>query len=178
MFDPKDSRTVGYHLFYLPPGRVFLDLQNIISDLAVKYGGPKFEPHVTLLARIPTEEEKKLIEKTMALANVLKPVEVALEKILMEDTYFRALYCKAGPNSTLDHYHQKALEIFGMEDVNGYFPHLSLYYGNISQAEKEEAVRPLSLPATLKFTADRIYLYRTDGEAQDWTRVGEYPLRG
>ena len=62
-----------------------------------------------------------------------------------------------------------------MQDVNVYFPHLSLFYGNVPQSAKDEMIASLSLP-DMKFLVDRVYLYRTEGEAQDWMHVGEYPL--
>lgn len=108
MFDPKDSKTVGYHLFFLPERELFDSLQNAINTLAEKYGGAKFEPHITLLARIPKADEAELIAKTQQLASIM--------------------------------------------------------------------IASLSFPASMKFLADKVYLHRTEGEAQDWVRIGAYPL--
>ena len=176
MFDPKESKTVGYHLFFLPSGELFDSLQNIINVLADKYGGVKFEPHLTLLARIPKADEAELITKTQQLATTMSPFEVEPKEVRFEDAYFRALYCKAEPNLTMEEYHQKALEAFGVQDVNVYMPHLSLYYGNIPQSTKDEMIALLSLPASMKFLVDKVYLYRTEGEAKDWVRIRVYSL--
>lgn len=176
MFDPKDSKTVGYHLFFLPSGKLFDSLQNTINRLAEKYGGMKFEPHITLLARITKADESELVAKTKKLASTMRPFEIEPKKIYTQDAYFRALYCKAKYNAKVKRYHQRALEMFGIRDVNPYFPHLSLFYGNVSQSTKDEMIASLSLPASMKFLVDTAYLYRTEGEAQDWVRVGEYPL--
>lgn len=176
MFDPKNSKTVGYHLFFLPEGELFDSLQNTINTLAEKYGGANFEPHTTLLARIPKANEVELIAKTQQLASTMKSFGIELKEIRAEDTYFRALYCKAEPNAEMEEYHQKASEMFGIQDVNPYIPHLSLFYGNVSQPIKDEMITSLSLPASMKFLANKVYLYRTEGEAQDWVRIGAYPL--
>ena len=176
MFDPKESKTVGYHLFFLPSGELFDSLQDIINTLAEKYGGVKFEPHLTLLARIPKTDEAELVAKTQQLAATMQPFEVEPKEVLAEDAYFRALYCKAEPNATMEKYHQKALEAFGVQDVNVYMPHLSLYYGNVPQSTKDEMMASLSLPTSMKFLVDKVYLYRTEGEAKDWVRVEVYPL--
>ena len=174
MFDSKSSKTIGYHLFFLPSGELFDNLQNTINTLAEKYNGAKFEPHVTLLARIPKSDEAELISKTKKLVETMKLFEIEPKEICAEDAYFRALYCKAELNTKLEEYHQKALEIFGLKDVNNYIPHLSLYYGNIPQSTKNEIIKSLSLPVNMKFLADRVYLYRTEGEVKDWVRIGEY----
>ena len=76
----------------------------------------------------------------------------------------------------MEEYHQKALEAFGVQDVNVYMPHLSLYYGNIPQSTKDEMIALLSLPASMKFLVDKVYLYRTEGEAKDWVRIRVYSL--
>src|SRR3989344_8365651 len=108
MFDPKDSKTVGYHLFFLPEEELFDSLQNTINAVAVKYGGVKFEPHLTLLARIPKADEAELMVKTKQLVAVMSPFEVEPKEVRFEDAYFRSLYCKAEPNLTMEEYHQKA----------------------------------------------------------------------
>lgn len=176
MFDPKDSKTIGYHIFLLPEGELFDRLQTIINQLAEKYAGIKFEPHVTLLARIPKSNEDELTAKTQQLAASMQPFEIELKEINAEDTYFRALYCKAEPNTQIEEYHQKALEMFGVQDVNVYMPHLSLYYGNVPQSVKDEMISSLSLSESMKFLVNKIYLYRTEGEATDWVRVGAYDI--
>jgi len=176
MFDPKDSKTIGYHLFFLPEGQLFDDLQVTINQFAEKYGGAKFEPHLTLLARIPKDDEAEMIIKTQQLAATMSLFEVEMKEICAQDAYFRALYWKAEPNPKMEEYHQKALKVFGVQDVNVYMPHLSLYYGNVSQFTKDEMIASLSLPISMRFLVNKVYLYRTEGEAQDWVRIGEYLL--
>lgn len=173
-FDSKSGKTIGYHLRLLPSGELFNRLQNTISTLAEKYDGVKFEPHVTFLARIPKASEIELIAKTKELAGMMKPFEIEPKEIYIEDAYFRALYCKAESCEELERYHQKALEMFGTQDVNVYIPHLSLYYGDVLKSVKGEMIASLSLPVSMKFLVDRIYLYRTEGEPKDWVQVGEY----
>ena len=176
MFDPKDSKTIGYHLFFFPQGELFDTLQGVINTLAEKYNGAKLEPHVTLLARIPTADQAELVAKTKQLASTMEPFGVEPKEVVAQNAYFRALYCKAEPNPKLNEYHQKALAMFSVQDVNVYMPHLSLFYGNVPQTIKDEMIASLLLPASMKFLVDKVYLYRTEGEAQDWVRIGEYPL--
>lgn len=176
MFDPKESKTVGYHLFFLPEGELFDNLQHTINELAEKYQGAKFEPHLTLLARIPKADKTELVAKTKQLASMMEPFEVEPKEVVAQDAYFRALYCKAEPNSKIEEYHQKALEMFGIQDVNIYLPHLSLYYGNVSQSIKDEMIASLQLPSSMKFLVDKVYLYQTEGEAENWIRIGAYLL--
>lgn len=176
MFDPKDNRVTGYHLFLLPQGELFRTLEHTIRELKERFNGVLFEPHITLLARIPEQGEEALVEKTRQLATTMKPFEVQLKEIGMEDVYFRALYLKAEPNELLQNFHKKAQTLFHVEDNGTYMPHLSLYYGNTPSAVKRTMVESLSLPEEITMTVDRVCLYRTEGEADAWVRVGEYPF--
>ena len=177
IFDPKNSKTNGYHLSFIPSGNVFNDFQDIIYKLAKKYNGVIFEPHVTLLARIPELKEPDLFEKTKQLVEIMEPIQIELKEIVTEDAYFRSLYCKAEPNVKLDRYHQKGLEMFSMQETNAYTPHLSLYYGNVNETVKQEMIKSLLLPTNMKFLVDKVYLYETKGEVGAWKRIGEYFLR-
>lgn len=176
MFDPKDDKTIGYHLFLLPQGELFNDLQSIINQLAEKYHGPKFDPHITFLARIPETHESELMRKTKEIASTMEPFEIELEEVKSEDTYFRSFYWKAKPNQKLQEYHQKAIELFNVEEVNTYMPHLSLYYGNIPQSSKDDMKESFTLPSQTKFRVDIIHLYKTEGTAENWLPVGVYRL--
>ncbi len=176
MFDPKSTKTVAYHLLLLPSGELFNNLQNTINILAEKYHGPKFDPHVTLLGTQKTDEAE-LIAKIKKFASEINSFEIELKEICTEDAYFRALYCKAEHNPKLEEYHQKAMEIFNIENLSIYTPHLSLYYGNIPQSTKQEMIKSLSLPTNMKFLVDKVYLYHTEGEVEDWVQVGAYQLK-
>lgn len=174
MVDPTSSRTGGYHLFLEPVAALKAELSSIISALAQEYGAPVFIPHVTVLARIPTDDEATLIAKAERLASTLSPFEITLEGLDMEDIYYRALYLQAQNSKALTECHIRALELFGMEDVHIYRPHLSLLYGNYPTERKQETINKLVAPVGSSFLADRIHLYHTEGEAHAWRKVVEY----
>ena len=175
MFDSKESKTFGYHLFFLPEGELFDNLQRTINELADKYNGPKFEPHVTLLSGIPNAPEAELVEKTRNLAVSMKPFNIELTKTETQDTFFRALYLKAIDTLTYQRYHHQALGVFEMKkQMTIPMPHLSLYYGNVPQSIKDEMIASLKLPVSMKFPVYKVYLYQTEGEVKNWVRIGEY----
>lgn len=176
MIDPRSSRTEGYHLFLEPTGRLKDELSSIISKLAEEYEAPVFIPHVTVLARIPAEDEAVLVARTEALAKMLSPFELTFEGLDMEDIYFRALYLQAQSTKELTECHAQAVEIFDMEDSNAYRPHLSLLYGNYPAARKQETINILAAPLGSSFLVDRVHLYKTEGEAHAWRKMGEYPF--
>lgn len=176
MIDPGDSKTIGHHLFLEPSGALKERLDSSIEALAKEYGGPVFNSHVTLLARITGLPAEEIAERTRTLASTLKPFTIELGEFGMEDTYFRALYLKVVQNDDLQEAHRSANEVFSMADEGEYVPHLSLLYGNYPRAQKEETARQLSAPHGARFVVDRIALYETEGEATGWVKLQEFEL--
>ena len=176
MIDPRDSKTTGYHLFLEPEGALREELSALIRNLAGEYGGPVFAPHVTLLARIPVEAEEKIIEKAQSLAKLLTPLTLTLGDLAAEERYYRALYIKIKEVEEMEKCHAQANETFSMQDEAAYLPHLSLLYGNYPQEKKEATMQVLQFPRGASFSADRLHLYRTEGEVGQWYEVGQYAL--
>ena len=172
--NPKIDKAAGYHLFFMPSGELADNLQHIINEFSKKYQGPIFKPHITLLGGISGAYEGEVVAKTKQLAGMMKPFEIELGEVGVQDTYFRALYCKAKLSPQIEDCYRKAMEIFGVQDLNAYVPHLSLFYGNNLQSEKDQMIASLKLPPDMKFWVDRVYLYRTEGRAENWVEVGEY----
>ena len=178
MFDPTSNTTEGYHLFLEPTGDVAAELARIIATLAREYNGPVFVPHITVAARILAGDgEENLAAKTEILAKECSPFSLTLGDVGMENAFFLALYMQIQKTDALETLHARANELFSLSDVSPYVPHVSLLYGNFSQAEKE-LVPTFSLLKGCSFLVDRVYLYRTEGETKDWRKVREFPFSG
>lgn len=173
MFDPRDSRTIGHHLFLEPTGTLGQELQAAITDLAKRYDGPIFAPHVTLLARIEDEDPR---EKVKELASSLTPFTLTLGTLDGEDEYFRAFYIHIEHTDALKAAHQAALATFSMEDARPYMAHLSLFYGNIDNVLRTKLMEGTVYPAGTSWQVDSLSLYETAGNAEAWRKVGEYPF--
>ena len=177
MFDPKSNLTLGYHLFLEPTGDVAAELQTIVATLAREYNGPVFVPHVTVAARIPSEQgEESIVAKTETLLKECSAFPVTLEDVGMGEEFFCALYMKVQKTSALEALHTRANEIFALSDRGVYVPHVSLLYGNFS-AEEKEIIPTFALLKGVSFLVDRASLYRTEGEASQWQKVREFPFQ-
>lgn len=173
MTDPKSSKTSGYHLFLEPTGTSKHGLHHLIQQFAAEFGGPIFDPHVTLLAELQDEDETELIGKVAALVAGQSSFSVSLEALSMEDRYFRALYLRVQENEALAALHEKAEEIFSIQSSELYVPHLSLLYGNYPEARKLNALDTIYVPDDMTFLVDRVSLYKTEGEVGEWVKVQE-----
>ena len=174
MFDPRDPATIGYHLFFVLKGELGERFSTVIKSLAAENGGPVFDPHLTLLARIEgTESDVRA--RTGKLAGMLKPFTITAGSIAKEDAFFRALYLLAIPSPELSNARAKTLEVFDRND-SSYLPHFSLFYGNVSDEEKSTMEASITESLTFGFLVDRVYLYDTPGITETWKCIGEYPF--
>lgn len=63
--------TKNYSLWLNTPEPLYTSLYNVIKDTASKYGGPSFEPHVTLLGSIPAQSDEEISSRIQNLAKVV-----------------------------------------------------------------------------------------------------------
>ncbi|MHB8660775.1 MAG: 2'-5' RNA ligase family protein [Minisyncoccota bacterium] len=176
MIDPTSSRTKGFHLFIEPAEPLVRELSEIIKRLAAEYGGPVFKPHVTLLAEIPAGREEDVVAMARAVADALAPFSLTLGEPSAENTYFKALYFRINETEEMSRYHTLANRIFAMEDKEVYVPHVSLLYGNYPRGKKEQTMQTLVAPSPISFLADRIHLYKTEGEVANWQEIEQFNL--
>jgi 2'-5' RNA ligase len=166
------NETTGYHLFLEPTGALKEELETCIHALAHIYGGPTFPPHVTFAGPL-NESEEVIRAKVEHVAQELTPFTLTLGALSGEDAFFRACYIRIEESAEL----MRAHALLEPNSSREYTPHLSLFYGNIDDAERAVIMREISYPAGATFTVDRIHIYRTEGTADAWEKVGEQLFR-
>lgn len=165
-------KGVGLTLWIVPEGEVRRRLATLIRMLARRFGGPVFEPHITLLAGLPGPATDVLATARRA-ARATGPFEVRFRGPEAGDSYFGCLYLRAQPSPDLLALHERVREAFGRREEPPFFPHLSLLYAPPPAPPIVEEIRA-SLPAG--FGARRVDLYSTEGEVERWHRVGRLKL--
>lgn len=164
----------GYTLWLMPKAKVYNKYSELIKKLSREYGGPIFEPHVTLLGSIELSEGE-IIKKTAQLVKNQKPFLVTLRQIDYEDFYFRTLFVRAEITEALQSLHNKAKEIFEI-DIPPFMAHLSILYGSYPQGVKEKIISEIGRDQSAQFKINSIHLVR-GGEVQDWKIVREFPFQ-
>ena len=157
-----------FHLWLVPTGAVYDRLAGVIADLSVRYDGPAFDPHLTLLGRLEGEEAS-LVDRTHQLARALQPFEVRLKEPGYEEQYFRCLFLPAEPSSPFLEAHRQTTQIFDAQPTSAFDPHVSLLYGMFPENLKREIINalPADLPGTLLLS--RLQLIRAGStNPQDW----------
>jgi 2'-5' RNA ligase len=169
------SASDVFSLWLIPQGRVRKDLENLITELSVQYATPKFEPHVTLIGELAIPEQEA-VTKTRCLSKMLKPFTISLKKVACLGEYFRCVFIKADKTEGLMNAHQDARALFKQEEDDKYMPHLSLVYGDLTLPQKEQIIKNIGQETRVNFKVDRITLYYTCGQPQNWYRILETPL--
>ena len=165
-------KGAGFSLWIVPEGEVRRRLAALIEELARRFGGPVFDPHVTLLAGLPGPAASVIAraEDVMRGARAFPVRFVGPEK---GDSYFRCLYVRLEASSPLLDLHAAARNAFGRTDEPPFFPHLSLKYGAPPPPAVIEEVR-LAVPDG--FEARTVDVYSTEGEVESWRGVGRLRL--
>jgi 2'-5' RNA ligase len=177
MLDPQSSETTGYHIFLEPDNSVREHVQGVITTLAEVFGGPVFTPHVTLLARIPGDSDEEIIQKAERLASLMEPFSISLAEVDSRSAYFQACFLKLVSEDQVITYHHHAKEIFDIDTLHPYTPHMSLFYGNLTDLEMVELRSAINLPEEqLVFEVNKLHIYRTPGTVETWEKIAEVLL--
>jgi len=143
-------------LWIRPPAPARARLEAALDRARLRFGGPRFEPHVTLLGGIelaPQQAQPAL----QRLAHGLRPFTIRLGRAdRRPGDYFRRLFLRVEPDPALEEARRAAQACFGGADGAAFEPHLSLVYG-------EADIRPEQLPefddlAGLEFPVESLCL--------------------
>lgn len=167
-------KAKGHSLWLMPSGDVYDRFSKLVEKLAQEHSAPIFQPHVTLLGEI-LEGEEDIIKKTQELVEAHQPLPVTLDSVDYQDYYFRTLFVRANETQPLLDLHNNAREVFKMQGIPPYMPHLSLLYGDFPQAVKDKIIQEIGRDFTSQFEVTSVHLFKTDGEANTWHRVKEFP---
>ena len=190
--------TSVYSLWLEPPPALASTSAGFIARYAGASGGrcPTFDPHVTLAGGfVGTEAQAR--EKSAAivasLAAAFGPLRCDAMEVSAGTRFHQCVYLRVVPTEQLANAHALAARAFGLEPGNGggapYMPHLSLVYGQLTDAQREDARRDAETAllgndaanvADASFVAAEVTLWRTDIEdltCESWSRVARNPLK-
>lgn len=166
----------NYSLWLMPEGENFQKYTDLIKKLAKEHGGPTFVPHITLLGNILLPEAEVLDRAQLVVENQ-RPFTVNLMGIGCEDYYFRTLYAKAEIPKELQALHDRAKEIFRMNDIPPYMAHLSFLYGNYPKELKDKIIKEIGdQSASLPINSIYVFYASAYSAPETWHQIAELPL--
>jgi len=166
-------KPISYSLWFMPAKDQKVLLENKIKTLANQHGGPKFDPHVTLLSSF-FDDESTLLYKTKNLSKKIRSFEIIFDQVRYLNEFFRSLFIEIKFSEELKSVRSTAAKEFGWKDKN-YIPHLSLMYGNYSDQIKINIIKKMgALPKIL--TVNKIYLVHNDEINFKWKVIEGFKI--
>ncbi|KAM7257348.1 hypothetical protein ACFE04_013089 [Oxalis oulophora] len=173
-----------YSVWALPPDDVAERLKRkVMEPLRSEFGGPQFEPHITVVGAITLTGDEAL-DKFKLACDGIRSHNVAVDRLCVGTFFYQCVYLLIQPSDELMAASSHCTKHFGYESDTPYMPHLSLLYAFLSEDEKKKALdKAKTLDARVSrlcFPINRLALYKTDTEdttCKSWEKVAECDLK-
>ncbi|KAG9010492.1 hypothetical protein FRB94_010257 [Tulasnella sp. JGI-2019a] len=189
---------MGITIWLVPPEGPFKPLEALIAEIASKHSSPVFQPHITLLA-LPSDSPITSDAILPPLSELPATIPITFNKVCAGQSYFQSVLVELEikDGSTLDELYKATLKknegLVKGEDASSelggrflrpFYPHLSLYYGEVSAEVRsaiikglvdEGKVQPAGVHSPLTivgveggFQVTDIWVVKCDGPTRDW----------
>jgi len=136
------------------------NIKNQIDSFAEEESKASFDPHVTLVTKINSQEKANDI-----LDHIKKEkITVTFDRICEGESYFQRLYLTASDNIP---FNNLVINLEGWPSL--WVPHLSLYYGNELPKSYNSKNFDKLIPTTITF--DTLELYKTGPTVSEWKEI-------
>ncbi|XP_015958104.1 cyclic phosphodiesterase [Arachis duranensis] len=174
--------TQVYSVWAIPPPDVAARLGNLMAGLRSEFGGPHFEPHITVVGAIRlTADEAQ--NKLRSACEGFKAYDVTVDRVASGTFFYQCVYLLLHPHPQVMEASSHCCNHFGYERSTPYMPHLSLIYGDLTEEEKQKAIEKANVLDEslngLSFQINRLALYKTDTEdktCKSWEKIAECTL--
>jgi 2'-5' RNA ligase len=169
------TQANGVSVWLVPRDEVGRQLGGWIDRLAERFRTERFAPHLTLLSGIALQTEEALALAARAAA-ALSPFTVMLGGVEGRDEHFRCLFVRATLDATLRAAHEAVARGFAREPQADFLPHVSLVYGRLLAEHKLALAHEAGAEVSLRFTADALHVWSTQGPVAAWRELGIVPF--
>ncbi|XP_068665368.1 cyclic phosphodiesterase-like [Aristolochia californica] len=179
-----EEETAFYSVWAVPPEPLKERLQKLMGKLRDEFGGPAFEPHITVVGAIRLPE-KDALQKLRSSCEGIKSYTVRINSVGRGTFFYQSVYLLVDPTPEVVEASHQSSSHFGYQRSTTYMPHLSLLYGGLSDEEKEKAVEMVKLLdpeiCNASFDVSRLTLYKTDTQdttLESWEKIDDCNLSG
>ena len=169
----KKRNPISYSIWLMPTDNKKDQFSKMINAISHKYGGPLFDPHVTLVSGF-LGKKRDLIDKTETISNKISPFKILFDGISYLDEFFRSLFLKVKLYPDLRAARNLACAELAWDEID-YLPHMSLIYGDFTPIQKEKMISTLGLFPD-SFSVNKIYLIHNDEIQMKWRVIRGFPL--
>ncbi|XP_008383549.3 cyclic phosphodiesterase-like [Malus domestica] len=187
MANPQTTSTAAevknvYSVWALPPDDVAPRLKKLMQGLRAEFGGPQFEPHITVVGAISLTLDDALA-KFRSASEGLKAYDAKVDRVATGTFFYQCVFLLINPTPQVVEASAHCSGHFGFKSSTPYMPHLSILYGDLTDEEKKKAQEKASTLdesiASLSFPVTRLALYKTDTDditLKSWEKIAECTL--
>ncbi|CAN6689599.1 unnamed protein product [Malus baccata var. baccata] len=202
MANPQTTSTAAevknvYSVWALPPDDVAPRLKKLMQGLRAEFGGPQFEPHITVVGAISLTLDDALA-KFRSASEGLKAYDAKVDRVATgTGTFFcQCVSLLINPTPQVVEASAHCSGHFGFKRSTrlmipgwyyicpaAYMPHLTILYGDLTDEEKKKAQEKANTLdesiAGLSFPVTRLALFKTDPKditLKSWEKIAECTL--
>ncbi|KAH9293011.1 hypothetical protein KI387_041798, partial [Taxus chinensis] len=113
--------------------------QEVMNTLKIEFGGPSFDPHVTVVGATRMSKAEACARLEAACATIT-PYTCSLTQVACGSHFYQCVYLLVDPTPQVMQANLKASRCFGIIDnPTPYMPHLSLLYADLPDQDKQRA---------------------------------------
>lgn len=175
-----------YSVWAMPPPERREEFVKLMNDLRSEFGGPSFEPHVTVVG-VQRLTKSQACANLEAACRAVAPYTCRLNQVARGTHFYQCVYILVQPTPEVMQANVLAKRCFGLSTnpLESYMPHMSLLYGDLPDDEKEKAkvkaqAKFDDLIRNTEFQVSSLCLYSTDTEDKSltsWHKVAECDLK-
>ncbi|XP_010518831.1 PREDICTED: cyclic phosphodiesterase isoform X2 [Tarenaya hassleriana] len=179
---PADEKKEVYSVWALPEEDAADRFRKVMEGLRSEFGGPKFDPHVTVVGaiKLTADEANKMFE---AACDGLKAYTATVDRVGTGTFFYQCVFLLLRQKPEVMGAGAHCTNHFNYYSTIPYMPHLSLLYSDLTDEEKKKAQEKAycldeSLDG-LNFRLNRLALCKTDTEdktLESWKKVAECNL--
>jgi len=168
-----------YSVWAVPPDDVAARLKKLMDSLGSEFGGPKFEPHITVVGAVSLTPEDA-VEKFRSACEGRKAYTATVDRVATGTFSSQGVFLVIHPTTEVVETSAHCCGHFGYKKSTPYMPHLSLLYADLTEDEKKKAQERASILDesinSLSFQVNRLALYKTETEdktLESWEKISE-----
>ncbi|XP_044461225.1 cyclic phosphodiesterase-like [Mangifera indica] len=180
--DTDETQKNDYSVWAAPPEDVIPRMKKLMEGLRSEFGGPQFEPHMTLVGLVSLTKDDALAKFKEACDGV-KAYTCGVDRVATGTFFYQCVYLLIHPTTEVVEASAKSSSIFGFKSSTPYMPHISLLYGDLTDEEKKKAQeKAYALDESiggLTFPITRLQLWKTptsDNTLKSWEKIVEFNL--
>ncbi|KAK9706867.1 hypothetical protein RND81_07G157300 [Saponaria officinalis] len=178
------EKHAPFAIWAVPSEDVKDRIEIINRALREEFGGPKLDPHLTVVGMTSLTRADAL-KRFNAACRGLKAYPAHTKGVSIGSSFWQCVYVLLDTNPEVMEASAHCRKHFGYtSDMNTpYMPHMSLLYANLTNEEKQKALEKANALddqfGDLGFTIDRLELWITDANEtlSSWEKVDEFHLQ-